>query len=215
MEINYLGHSCFRIKGKKVIVVTDPFSDEIGLKMPRVSADIVTVSHDHQDHNNVAAIGKTTRRDPFVVSKPGEYEISDVFVFGAGLYHDTAEGKKRGKNTAYVISLDGLRLAHLGDLGHKLSDDHLEEINGVDILFIPVGDTFTIGPKEAVAVVGQIEPKIVIPMHYSTPGLKYDLLGVEKFLKEIGSESKPTPKLMISKESLPEEREVVILKRKL
>lgn len=214
MEIRYLGHASFRIKGKKAILVTDPYDSYIGFKMPKVSADIITVSHDHQDHNNVAAVGKTVRREPFVISGPGEYEILGVSVFGIASFHDDSGGKERGKNTIYVINIDGMRLVHLGDLGHKLDDQQLEEVNGADILFIPVGSVYTIGSKMAVEVIGQIQPKIIIPMHYKVPGLTLDLVPVDEFLKEMGVEVKPVPRLVISKDKLPEEREVVVLKRK-
>jgi len=214
MEIQSLGHSSFRIKGKKVIIVTDPYRDEIGLKMPKVSADIVTVSHQHHDHNNVAAVGRTARREPFIISGPGEYEILGVAIFGLASFHDAEKGAKRGKNTIYIFSLDGLRLVHLGDLGHKLDEGQLEEVNGTDILFVPVGGVYTIGPRLAAEVVGQIQPKIVIPMHYQVPGLSFQLAPVDDFLKEMGVEVKPVEKLVISPDKLPEEREVVVLRRK-
>lgn len=217
MEIQYLGHSCFRIKGKKVILLTDPYDSYIGFKMAKVSADIVTVSHDHQDHNNIEAVSKTTRRELFVIFEPGEYEVSGVFVFGVPSYHDSENGAKRGQNTIYVINMDGMRLVHLGDLGHILTDEQLEEVNGADVLFIPVGGTYTIGPRLALEVIGQIQPKIIIPMHYKTAeydpkfGLK---LTVDDFLKEMGVEVKPTKTLTVSHDKLPEEREVVVLKKK-
>lgn len=217
MEIQYLGHSCFRIKGKKAILLTDPYENYIGFKMPKVSADIVTVSHDHRDHDNVAAVSKTAKREPFVIWGTGEYEVSGVFVFGVPSFHDAENGAKRGQNTIYVINLDGMRLVHLGDLGHKLTDEQLEKVNGADILFIPVGGNFTIGPRVAVEVIGQIQPKIVIPMHYRTADLD-PKLGLKKtvddFLKEIGVEVKPIRRLTISRDKLPEEREVVVLKKK-
>lgn len=212
MEIRYLGHASFRIKGKKAILVTDPYDPYLGFKMAKVSADIILVSHDHKDHNNVAAVGKTVRKEPFVISGPGEYEILGISVFGIASFHDNSGGKERGKNTIYIINLDGMRLVHLGDLGHKLDDQQLEEVNGADILFVPVGGVYTVGPKEAVEVVGQIQPKIVIPMHYKVPGLTLDLVPVDEFLKEMGVEVKPVPRLVISKDKLPEEREVVVLK---
>lgn len=219
MEIVYLGHSCFRIKGKKNIIVTDPYEDYVGFKMPRVSADIVTLSHHHQDHNNVVAVkGTTKRKEPFIVDGPGEYEISNVSIFGIASFHDKSGGAKRGENTIYLIVLDGLRLAHLGDLGHKLTEAELEEVNGVDILFIPVGGTYTIDDNEAIEVIGQIEPRIIIPMHYKTADMKPDFgieITVDDFLKTIGEETNKTKgKLIISKEKLPEEREIVVLKKK-
>lgn len=177
MEIQFFGHSCFRVKGKEVILITDPFT--------KTFADIITVSYQHADHNNASVVGGTTRRpEPFVVSGPGEYEIAGVSIFGIS----------SGENTIYIINMDGLRLVHLGDLGHKLTEDQLEEINGCDVLFVPV---------EAAEVVAQVEPKIIIPMHYKFP---------DNFLKLMGAEGvKPLSKLVISKEKLPEERQVVVL----
>lgn len=216
MEINFLGHSCFRIRGKEASLVTDPFDPYIGFKLPKISADIVTISHDHKDHNNKEAVsGTTKRKKPFVISGPGEYEIAGVSIFGVATFHDPSGGSKRGTNTVYVIALDGMRVAHLGDLGHNLTERQLEEVNGADILMIPVGGTYTINAKEAIEVVGQVEPKIIIPMHYRLPGLTIKLAPVEEFLKEIGAEAaQPAPKLMISKDKLPQEREVVVLKKR-
>lgn len=220
MEITYLGHSCFRIKGKKSIIVTDPYEHpQLGFKMPQTSADIVTVSHHHQDHNYVAGVkGTTKRKEPFVVDGPGEYEIGGVSIFGIASFHDKSNGAKRGENTIYLITLDGLRLVHLGDLGHKLTEAELEEVNGVDILFIPVGGTYTIDDNEAIEVIGQIEPAIIIPMHYKTTDMKPDFgieITVDDFLKTIGEETnKAKDKLIISKDKLPEEREIVVLKRR-
>lgn len=195
MEIQFFGHSCFRVKGKEVILITDPFDPQsVGLKLPKTFADIITVSHQHPDHNNTSVVRGTTRRlKPFVVSGPGEYEIAGVSIFGIS----------SGENTIYIINMDGLRLVHLGDLGHKLSEDQLEEINGCDVLFVPVGGGSTIDSQKAVEVVAQVEPRIIIP---------FDLAPVEDFLKLIGSEeTKPLPKLIITKEKLPDERQVVVL----
>jgi len=219
MEITYLGHSCFRIKGKKNIIVTDPYEDSVGFKIPRASADIITLSHHHQDHNNISAVkGTTKRKEPFIVDGPGEYEISGVSIFGIASFHDKSGGAKRGENTIYLITIDGLRLAHLGDLGHKLTEAELEELDGVDILFIPVGGTYTIDDNEAIEVIGQIEPRVIIPMHYKTSDMKSDFgieITVDDFLKAIGEEAnKAKDKLIISKDKLPEEREIVVLKRK-
>ena len=215
MEIKYLGHSCFRLKGKKTIIITDPYQDKIGLSLPRVSADIVTVSHQHEDHNNFQAVGGTVRRGkPFVIDGPGEYEIGHVFVNGIASWHDKEKGKERGKNTIYLITLENMRIVHLGDLGGMLSEKKLETINGVDILFVPVGGKYTINAKEAVKLVDKIQPNIVIPMHYAAKGLAFNLDPVDLFLKEMEIEVKPQAKLIASRESLPEEREVVLLSKK-
>jgi len=215
MQINYLGHSCFKIRSKNTILLTDPFDESIGFPLPRTKADIVTISHEHKDHfclDNVEG-------EPFIVNGPGEYEIADVSVFGLAAFHDKVGGAERGKNTIYTIRTEEVSLCHLGDLGHKLNDQQLEEVNGVDVLFIPVGGTYTLGPKEAVEVINQVEPKIVIPMHYRVPALEssfaQSLLPLEDFLNEIGvPEAKSVDKLIVSKTNLPEEREVVSLNPK-
>jgi len=219
MEITYLGHSSFRIKGKKRIIVTDPYDESVGFKMPRVTADIVTVSHHHPDHNYLTGVKGTTKsEEPFVIDGPGEYEVGGVSIFGIASDHDQSHGAQRGENTIYLINLDGLRLAHLGDLGHKLTEGQLGELNGVDVLFIPVGGTYTIDDNQAIEVIGQIEPLIVVPMHYLTKEMKPDFgikLTVEDFLKALGEETnKIKERLEISKDKLPEEREIVVLKRK-
>lgn len=217
MEIQYLGHSCFRIKGKNAVVVIDPFNpSDLGLKLTKVTADIVLISHDHFDHNYLSGVEGTDRRkEPFVVSGPGEYEISGVAIAGIPTFHDDTGGSQRGKNTVYVIHTDDLRVVFLGDLGHKLSDKQLEEINGTDILMVPVGGVVTLDAKQASEVITQIDPKIVIPMHYKLPGLALDLAPMDEFMKMMGKEGiLPLPKLTISKEKLPEETTVVILERK-
>lgn len=211
MQIQFWGQSCFRLKGKEIALATDPFGPSLGLKLPRLSADIVTVSHRHDDHNFVQVVVGEQRKEPFVIKAPGEYEVGGVFILGIPSRH----GGGGGKNTIFVIKMDGLSLVHLGDLGKKLSDEQLEEINGADIVFVPIGGTYTLDPQEAVSVINKIEPKVVIPMHYQLPGLKVDLKPVEAFLKEIGQEDvKPEPRLVISKESLPVETTVVVLKKK-
>ncbi|MBI2268531.1 MAG: MBL fold metallo-hydrolase [Candidatus Blackburnbacteria bacterium] len=215
MDIVWLGHSSFRIKGKDASLVTDPFSpDMVGLKFPKVEADIVTISHDHKDHNNL----KGVEGNPKVVDGPGEYEIKEISIFGIHSYHDNQNGKERGANTIYAITIDGIKLCHLGDLGHKLSSEQISEIGTIDILFIPVGDVYTIGPAKAVEIVSAIEPKVVIPMHYKVPGLNpatfSELSGIDDFIKETGVEPLRLDKYTVSLDKLPEERQVVVLERR-
>lgn len=213
MEVVYLGHSAFKIKSKEVTVVTDPYDKDIGFLMPKTEAQIVTISHNHKDHNSLERI----IGEPFVINGPGEYEVKGVSFFGINSFHDKEE---RGKNTIYVIEIDGIRICHLGDLGHKLSDGQLEEVNGVDILFIPVGGVYTIGPKAAVEVVEQIQPSLVIPMHFKTERHAQEafakVFGVRSFLEEIGAEGvEPQDKIKIAnREQIPEEREIVLLKHR-
>ena len=215
MEISYLGHSSFRIRTSQGFVVTDPFDPKmVGLKYSGVEADIVTVSHDHADHNQYLSVKGVKR----VVSGPGEYEIAGISIIGIPSFHDDKKGELRGKNTIYIIEAEGLRLCHLGDLGHTLSQEQVEEIGEIDILMVPVGGGFTIGAKEASQVVMDIEPKIVIPMHFSLPGLNPEvfskLSNVEDFLKELSLPTERLPKLSIKKEELLEESKVVVLEAK-
>lgn len=203
MEIKYFGHSFFRFKGKELVLITDPFDDSLGLKVPPQAADIVLFSSPPNFEVN-KVINKTVSREKlFIIDTPGEYEVGGVFVLGTA--------KERA--TFYVITMDGLRLVFLGDLSVKLSDKQIEEVNGVDILFLPVGDKEKLlAPKQAVEIVNQIEPKIIIPMSYQIPGLKLDLAPLTAFLKEMGQEEKtPLDKLLVTKDKLPLEKEVVVL----
>lgn len=215
MEITYLGHSSFRLKGKTASVVTDPY-DEKTEKFPReIEADIVTISHDHDDHNQT----KNVHGSSFIVKGPGEYEIKGVSVIGIASWHDDKKGEERGANTMYVVELEDLRLAHVGDLGHKLTQADLEEMGSIDILLVPVGGEYTIDAKTAAEVVRQIDPWVVIPMHYQQEGLNQatfsKLTGVEEFLKEMGkTDVQPIPKFSISAERLPTELQVVVLEKK-
>lgn len=215
MEIFYLGHSCFKIKGQKVAVVTDPYESWVGFKMPQVEADIVTVSHKHQDHSFVEGV----KGEPFVISEPGEYEIKGVEVLGFSSFHDESGGEKRGESIVFCFKVDDISVVHLGDLGHKFTPEQIEDLNEVDILLIPVGGVYTIDSATAREIVNQIEPKIVIPMHYKTKKhdeqVFKDVDGVDVFLKEMGEEKlQLQKKLKIkSRNELPEERKVVVLQR--
>jgi L-ascorbate metabolism protein UlaG (beta-lactamase superfamily) len=213
MIISYIGHSCFKIQDKTttdgVTLITDPYDKKTGLKPPSFEANIVTVSHDHHDHNNVASL----RGKPTVISTAGEYEIKGVAVQGVESYHDDKEGKDRGINIIYRFELDDISIVHLGDLGHILDNKQLEALVGTDILMVPVGGKYTLDAKKAVEVVSQIEPRMVIPMHYKVKGLTIDIDGVEKFIKEMGIKPTEEEKLKISKKDLPQDdMELVVLK---
>jgi L-ascorbate metabolism protein UlaG (beta-lactamase superfamily) len=214
MYITWLGHSCFKLQDKTgsdgITLVTDPFFDEAtGLKMPHFEADIVTVSHGHKDHNNIAAL----RGNPFIIDGAGEYEVKSVGVQGVESFHDDKGGAGGGKNIIFRFDMDDITITHLGDLGHVLDPKQLEVLEGTDILLIPIGGTYTLNAQKAVEVISQIEPRIIIPMHYSVPGLKINLDGVEKFIKELSLTPRYEDKLKISKKDLPQEdMELVILK---
>jgi L-ascorbate metabolism protein UlaG (beta-lactamase superfamily) len=216
MEITFLGHSSFKIKGKNASLVTDPFDPKmVGFKFSPTDADIVTVSHDHADHNNSEVVSGSPR----IISGPGEYEIKEISVIGFPSFHDDKKGEERGKNVIYVIEVEGIRICHLGDLGGDLTDQVLEDMGDIDILMIPVGGGFTIAPGKAVEIVQAIEASIVIPMHYAEEGLDKenfkDLAPVDTFLKEIGLSVEKLPKLSIKQFEIdPETQKVVILDRK-
>src|SRR3989339_587440 len=209
MVITWYGQSCFKIQSGETVLFTDPFCKEIGLTPPRGAANIITISHQHRDHNNYDAL----TGEPLVIKGPGEYETKGISIKGILSFHDNKEGKERGTNTIYIIEIEGIKICHLGDLGEeKLNDTQIEEINGVDILMIPVGGIFTINGEDAVEIINQIEPKLVIPMHYKIPGLNIKMDGVDVFLKEMGVGKKEVvDKLTIKKKDLPqEETEVVV-----
>lgn len=190
-------------------MTTDPYDKSSGLKVPNFESDIITVSHDHYDHNNTKAL----RGKPFIVDVPGEYDVKGVLIQGISSFHDDKSGAERGENIIYRIEMDDIAVAHLGDLGHALTDEQLDALDGVDILLIPVGGKFTIDAKKAVEVVSQIEPRIVIPMHYKVKGLKEPLDDVDKFVKELGINPTNEEKLKINKRDLPQDgMELVVLK---
>lgn len=207
MDITPLGHASFRLRGKSATLVTDPFDPSFtGLKFPKhISANIVTISHGHEDHN----AAKEIEGSPFVISGPGEYEIKGVGIVGIPSHHDA---EKKAPNTVYRIEMDGLSIVHLGDLGRMLSSDEVDELDGVDILMVPVGGTYTIDAQDAAKVVSEIDPSIIIPMHYGRPGLKFELSPVSLFLKEMGQQDvQALPKLTASRGKLPEGKQIAVL----
>ena len=211
MEITWLGHSCFRLRSRDSFVVTDPCDKSTGYNIGRPTASVVTISHDHPGHNNIAAVAGSPR----VIQGPGEFEISGVLITGIRTYHDDEQGERLGKNVAYVLELDEVRVCHLGDLGHVPTAEQVEELSGVDVLLTPVGGGSTISASAAAETVSLLAPKLVIPMHYQTPASKKkDLESLDRFLKEMGATSaleERQPKLTVTKSTLPQETKVQIL----
>ena len=210
MEISWLGHSCFRLRGREAAIVTDPCPKSTGYSIGRPAAAAVTVSHDHPDHSNLAAI----TGDPHVVKGPGEFEIAGVLIMGVRTYHDDELGSELGRNIAYVMEVDDVRVCHLGDLGHVPTSEQVEELSGVDVLLAPVGGGSTIDATAAAETVSLIGPKLVIPMHYKTPAAKAKLEPLDRFLKEMGADGaleERQPKLTVTKSTLPEQTKVLVL----
>ncbi len=222
MQIIWRGQSCFQItssqgKNSQVNIVIDPFDETIGLRVSKLEADILLITHSHHDHNNVRAVSPSagSGQAPVLVSGPGEYEIKEVFIQGIPSFHDSSLGKERGQNTIYTIEAEEIRLCHLGDFGQKeLTSEQIEKIGQVDILMIPIGGIYTISAKEAVKMMSQIEPSIIIPMHYQIPKLRLKLDGLDKFLKVMGVKKiEPLAKLSIKKKDIsPEEAKIIVLK---
>lgn len=208
MEITWLGHSCFRLKGRDVTVVCDPPAPSTGYKLGRPAADVVTVSHAHPGHSSIESCGGTPR----LIEGPGEYEVGGVLIAGVQTFHDAKRGAERGKNTAFIIEFEELRICHLGDLGHVPTAEQTEQLSGIDILMTPVGGGSTIDAAAAAEVVSLLEPKYVIPMHYRTPLTSAPLESLDPFLKEMGAmESKSQTHLMVTRASLPAEAQVIVL----
>ena len=209
MEITWLGHSCFVLKGKEKTVITDPCRPELGYSLGRPEADIVTVSHLHPGHGYVEGVAGSPKQ----VRGPGEYEIGNVFITGLPTYHDNEKGSARGKNTIYLMEMEGLTLCHLGDLGHPLTASLIEELGNCHILFLPVGEVSTISLDIADEIVKQLTPRIVVPMHYKTKQVTKELGGVDKFLGKMGARNvEPKEKLSVTRSSLPDDLQIVVLK---
>jgi len=212
VDIDWFGHSCFRLREAGATVVTDPYDKGIGYTMPRVRADIVTVSHDAPGHANVRVV----KGGPKVLNKPGEYEIKGVFITGIQTWCRSGKpGQAKELNTVFVFEFGSLTVCHLGDLAQVLTQAQVESLPSVDVLLVPVGGGGGLDADKAAEVISLLEPSIVIPMHYRTPYVNFKLASLSKFLKEMGvTEQAPQESLRISRSQLPEETQVVILECK-
>jgi L-ascorbate metabolism protein UlaG (beta-lactamase superfamily) len=209
LDVTWHGHACFRLRGRGATAVTDPYPASLGPRLPRLECDLVTVSHPHENHANVAAVSK----EVVVIDGPGEYEVKGIGVTGIPAYHDAVGGAEFGRNTVFLLEIDDVRVCHLGDLGHKLDEEATERLGSVDVLLVPVGGGRTLSPELAAEVVRLVEPRYVVPMHFSIPGVKASLGGVDTFLKEMGlSQGEPLPRLSVQSSSSGEaETKVVVL----
>ncbi len=214
MELRYYGHSMFGlIAGGKTIVI-DPFNDDIGYPKPKVTPDAVVISHEHFDHNNVGLVGG----NPKVIRCLGhegktwasiDERVGPVHITGLGCYHDAEQGGARGLNTILIFEVEGLRVVHLGDLGHLLTDEQARAIGKVDVLMIPVGGHYTIGPAEAEKVITQLKPRVVIPMHFKTGvNASWPIGTIDDFLKGKAGVKRVGASITITAQSLPKAQEV-------
>ena len=211
MEIVWYGHSCFRLKTRGAAVVTDPCGKQVGYNIPRLRADIVTVSHADPDYDNCSHV----QGDPKVINGPGEYEVKGVFITGIATPLKKTKGPERPKNTIYLFDFDGLNVCHLGNLDHVPTQAQVEPLSDIDVLLIPVGAFTTINANQAAETIGLLEPKIVVPMHYKTKATKLKLDPVSKFIQEMGlPETSPWDSLELDKSSLPADTQIVVLNYK-
>ncbi|MGB9586848.1 MAG: MBL fold metallo-hydrolase [Armatimonadota bacterium] len=215
MIIQWLGHASFLIisaNGTKI--VTDPyepgaFGGALSYRPISISADVVTVSHDHADHGYVEGLPNHFE----VVSRPGTRVVHGIEIHGFEFYHDTEEGALRGMNVVYVMNIDRIRVCHLGDLGHEISSFQADSFGEIDVLLIPVGGTYTIGPEEATRVVETLKPKIAIPMHYKTEKVEFPIRPVDDFLRGKSNVRRlNSSELELTREMLPDEMEIIVLK---
>jgi L-ascorbate metabolism protein UlaG (beta-lactamase superfamily) len=213
MELTWYGHACFRLKERNNVVITDPYDKTLGLPLPHPKADIVTISHDHPHHNHTAGLKGEFK----IVDGPGEYEIGGIFINGIQL----SAPKKKGsavngdQNNIFVFYMDDLAICHLGDLSHVPTQNQVEDMGSIDVLLIPVGGQNALNSAQAAEVISLIEPQIVAPMHYNLPGLEIKLDPVEKFLKEMGiTKAEKIEALKVTKSSLPEETQIILLEAK-
>lgn len=214
MKIEYLGHASFLLTTDAgTRIVTDPFDpeaykDKLKYRAFREPADIVTVSHDHGDHNAAHMIVGS----PIIIKGNGKFLAKEVEFLGVGTYHDNEHGAQRGGNTVFIMSVDDLRIAHMGDLGHVLTGDQAAAIGNVDIALVPVGGFYTIDAAQAWEVAGQIDAQVVIPMHYRNEKCDFPIAGVEEFIKgrpRVMREGVTT--FEIDRSHMPEEQCAVVL----
>lgn len=208
LDLTWLGHACFRMRGREGIVLADPPDPKSGHAIPKTEAHLVTISHDHPGHNSLRSVGG----EPVVLTGPGEYEVQEILVTGVGSYHDEDKGASRGRNTVFAIRLDDMVICHLGDLGHELPSGDLERLGDVDIVLVPISGADTnLSAATAAEIVHQLEPKVVVPMSYDPDKRRKDS-PFDRLLHELGvKEIAPVPKLSVTRSSLPTDVQVVAL----
>jgi len=213
VNVIWLGHACFMLKGKTERLIFDPFKG-VGLPEPKAEAEIILCSHSHSDHNNASAV--CHKRSVILEGFTGIGRIGSISVKGIATFHDEVQGRKRGKNSIYAVGLDGLSFCHLGDLGHKLSASQAKEIRPVDVLFLPVGGFYTIGSEEARKVMKSLKPKVTVPMHYRLPGMSdafKQLSTVEDFIRGADNVKRlKSPSFTVSRGHLPKKPLIMIAK---
>ena len=208
MDINWYGHSCFRLRGRDVSVITDPYGPSAGYGSLKATATVVTISHDHENHNNARAVPDASK----VVSGPGEYEIGGLMITGVATSPLELGDGTRLKNTAYLIQVDEVNVCHLGALASVLTSDEIDQLKDTEVLLLPVGGHGTINAAQASQIVSLLEPRLIIPMRYAADENQSQLDTAEAFCKEMGLESPtPQPRISVTRSGLPDEPTVMLL----
>ncbi len=213
VEISWYGQTCFRLAGRESIaIVTDPYSPELGIALPHLQADVVTVSHHNASCHYLDVV-----QGPFkLLDGPGEYEISGIFITGVSTFADDQQGSVRGLNTIFAFDFDGATICHLGRLGHVPLQSQVKNLGSVSVLLVPVGGGGSLTSTQASEVIGLFEPDIVVPMRYQVPGLEEELDGVDTFLKEMGVEEvDKQKKLQVGESSMSDETDIVVMETSL
>lgn len=218
MRVRWLGHAAFLIQSESgKCVITDPyesggFGGAVGYGPIKEKADVVVISHGHTDHSYVGDI----QGSPTVIEGPGTHNAAGIEFNGLACFHDDSRGKERGKNTMFAFDVDGIRVCHVGDLGHQPSDQQLAALGPVDVLLVPVGGFFTLGAPEASRLMETLSPKVVIPMHYRTDKCTFPIAGVDDFLRgKKRVRRSGSPEVELTRESLPAETEIIVLEHAL
>ena len=206
LEIRWHGHSCFEISNEHTLV-TDPHDGKsIGIPTPMITADVVLVSHDHYDHNSTKTVANNQTT---IITDKRKRTIHDITIKGIPTFHDTCQGEKRGENTVFLFTVEDITFCHLGDLGHVLTEKQIESLGKVDILFIPVGGTYTLGIDQTWKIISKINPRIIIPIHYKIEGLSLPIAPVDDFLSSATYEVlKVGNQIDIEKDDLPKTPEI-------
>lgn len=209
MKITWLGHACYHLTASSgSTLLTDPFDRAVGYPLPSKAADVVTVSHNHHDHNAVDMLPPGFSK----IDSAGSHFCNGWRVDSFAAYHDDRQGELRGRNLIHLIQADGLRIAHLGDLGHQLSPAILQELENVDVLLIPVGGVYTLDGEGAAQLVKKINPRLTIPMHYKTPYLTFELSDETPFLSHFDKWEKASGnRIDVTKDNLDQFPPVLVL----
>lgn len=214
MNITWYGHSCFLLQSDAGVgILTDPCDPATGYTLHDIPADAITISHDHHDHNYAAAAAG----NPVIITSPGTHSVHGVTITGFSSWHDDAQGQARGANILFLIEIDGVRVLHLGDLGHLLDEDTVKAIGKVDVLLCPIGGKYTIDAEQAVETAELIQPRVFIPMHYATPSLQFSVAGLDEWAKRVKDRNVHrlnSNTCSISPETLGEKRILILNYRK-